>query len=132
MRLTSEQKIIAREELLKKLERAGELSTAELCSIKYFHGTQTLSAKQIARLLRETGQANERRLAGTGGRLVTRWMFDASAPANAGEIVSKQLIEILACKAGSIESSPALQKACEAVHVRARTWGIDVAPKASA
>jgi hypothetical protein len=43
--------------LLKVLEEVGPLSTSELSGIPPFHGTRTLSNRQIIRLLRESGKA---------------------------------------------------------------------------
>jgi hypothetical protein len=125
MRLTNAQKIVAREELLEMLKNAPHgLSTEQLRGTRSFHGTRTLSATQIARFLRESGQAKGR-LAGSGMRTFTHWTFNTAIPENAGEIIGGQLLEILDSKPGSL-NSPEHLRACLTVLTRAKEWHVAI------
>jgi hypothetical protein len=77
MRLTKLQESQATTELLTMLADDGAhggegLRTSELRGTTRFHGSRTLSHKQIARLLRASGKA-EAELAGNGARTYNLW-----------------------------------------------------------
>lgn len=73
MRLNQQQRQQAAEELLQMLARYPQgLSTREMVGTPQFHGETTLSHRQIARVLRETGKVGER-VGGYGMRTYTVW-----------------------------------------------------------
>jgi hypothetical protein len=124
MRLTRDQEIIAREELLDKLRDAPDgLSTQQLRGTRRFRGARALTAIQVVRLLRTTCQAVE--YSGSAGMgTATLWKFNRVIPANATEVI---LLDFLRCKAGSLRSPDTRHvKAVAAVLAQARAWGFKI------
>jgi hypothetical protein len=130
MRLTSDRQIIAREELLARLKSTPNgLSTNQLRGTNHFHGEKTLSAKQVVRLLRRTGQAEEY-CSGAGVRAFTLWKFSTAIPTNAGEIIHSQLEDFLKSKPRSLNSPDGRHEmAFIAVRARAKAWSISLSPE---
>jgi hypothetical protein len=77
MRLTREQEVRATNELLAMLAKDKQsggygLRTSEMQGTRAFHGTNTLSLSQIARLLRKAGKATAE-LCGSGSYTYNQW-----------------------------------------------------------
>ena len=83
MRLTKEQEVRATNELLAMLAKDKQsggngLRTSEMQGTRAFHGTNTLSLRQIARLLRKEGKATAR-LCGSGPYTYNQWTLTDKA-----------------------------------------------------
>jgi hypothetical protein len=74
MRLTANQRELARKELLQILEICGPCRTTELVGTPFFHGHRTLSPCQVRHLLRESGRVSER-TCGQGVRTWSEWQI---------------------------------------------------------
>ncbi|MGB0107037.1 MAG: hypothetical protein ACLPH5_00575 [Candidatus Sulfotelmatobacter sp.] len=83
MRLTREQEVRATNELLAMLAKDKQsggngLRTSEMQGSRAFHGTHTLSLRQIARLLRKAGKATAG-LCGSGPYTYNQWTLTDKA-----------------------------------------------------
>ena len=83
MRLTREQEILATYELLAILAKDKQsggngLRTSEMQGTRAFHGMNTLSLRQIARLLRKAGKATAG-LCGSGPYTYNQWTLTDKA-----------------------------------------------------
>ena len=83
MRLTKEQEVRATNELLAMLASDKQhggmgLRTSEMRGTCAFHGSNTLSLTQIARLLRKSGKAKAK-FCGSGSYTYNQWTLTAEA-----------------------------------------------------
>jgi hypothetical protein len=83
MRLTKEQEVRATNELLAMLAKDKQsggngLRTSEMQGTRAFHGTNTLSLRQIIRLLRKAGKATAE-LCGSGPYTYNQWTLTDKA-----------------------------------------------------